>query len=559
MHALVLVGILSAGPAPGWNSHPNATIYAAFSMLDPAQTDSVNVVPGPVLKRGMVFPANNKDGHRPWEHDVNNGYSNVLYDAEDVFTPFRAYYSAGDPSFGGAIPGESSGSATLYATSRDGYHWEKPDLGRYNYHNSTHNNILFDGTTAVGIYDDKWHDRNASRRFKVWGNLPGDKWQGGSTNLADVLNGLPPAGKPSQLAGSAVSANGLNWTDYRRLQGTTTARDTLRFDAMANFFFDQNKQRYVGTDRAFRPCTICGACPIWWQPHGGCEGHISKTCTPQQCNATVRAIGGTITNSDDFQTTTWGPNTEIQANHTFPLQQLYSQVTWPFYNIYLGVVMVFDAVDTPNQFGQGKVHCELAWTADPFAREFVRFWPGHDYIPLGHLPADLAPGPTNSFDSHICFAAAHPVKLPNETRMYYMGGDGPHYSPPKGPLHRNSSFGLATIRSDGFVAVSPRSLSLEANKIHVPATARTRTLPLTVNGSKVILTADSAPAGSVNVRVLHTNLPDGVSTCVAIAGRNVTNEILAGCDLTSIVGVPDAYIEFELIDAALYTFGFILL
>lgn len=48
----------------------------------------------------------------------------------------------------------------------------------------------------------------------------------------------------------------------------------------------------------------------------------------------------------------WGRNVEILApvpglsgcQHTTacetPVQQYYSQVTWPFYNIYLGIVMV---------------------------------------------------------------------------------------------------------------------------------------------------------------------------------------------------------------------------
>ena len=34
-------------------------------------------------------------------------------------------------------------------------------------------------------------------------------------------------------------------------------------------------------------------------------------------------------------------------------------MTWPFYNVYLGIVMVYDAVDPPNTYGKGKVHCEL--------------------------------------------------------------------------------------------------------------------------------------------------------------------------------------------------------
>ena len=97
----------------------------------------------------------------------------------------RVYYSAGDKSFGGAIPGESSGCATLYATSDDGVVWGKPHLHRYKFGKDSANNILFDGTTALGFYDDSFHDQNTSARFKVWGNLPGDQWQGGAPKAAD--------------------------------------------------------------------------------------------------------------------------------------------------------------------------------------------------------------------------------------------------------------------------------------------------------------------------------------------------------------------------------------
>lgn len=37
--------------------------------------------------------------------------------------------------------------------------------------NSSHTNIVFEDTTAVAIFDDGAHEKNASRRFKVWGNL----------------------------------------------------------------------------------------------------------------------------------------------------------------------------------------------------------------------------------------------------------------------------------------------------------------------------------------------------------------------------------------------------
>ena len=243
-----------------------------------------------------------------------------------------------------------------------------------------------------------------SARFKVWGNLPGDEWQGGAPKATAVdpdPSGLQLAhgggleivdprvgtGFSAQLGGSAVSANGLNWTDYRRFQETSDSakvKQTLRFDAAASLYYDRRTEKYVGTMRAFRPCPTCGGCPIWWQPHGGCQGDVAKhkdDCSAAQCNRTVRAIGVSFSSGDDFQTTKWGPNDEVQADHEDPTRQFYSQVcfitvsprfhhvsrmfcsrsmaqvSWPFYNIYLGIVMVFSAVDPPEREHKQSSRC----------------------------------------------------------------------------------------------------------------------------------------------------------------------------------------------------------
>ena len=47
--------------------------------------------------------------------------------------------------------------------------------------------------------------------------------------------------------------------------------------------------------------------------------------------------------------------------------------------------------------------------------------------PKGHMPGRefIPAGPAWSFDSHICFAAHMPLKMPDgSSRIYYMGGNG---------------------------------------------------------------------------------------------------------------------------------------
>ena len=167
----------------------------------------------------------------------------------------------------------------------------------------------------------------------------------------------------------------------------------LRFDAAASLFYDPTQQRYVGTMRAFRPCDQCGLCPIWWQPQGGCQNHLSSQCTMAECNQTVRAIAISSSNSSEFQTTAWSPNLQVNYDRVNgPSSQMYSQATFPFYSIYLGIVMVFDAVDPPDVYGKGKVHCELSYSHD--TQTWYRIEPGQDFNPLGSIE-------NKDFDSHI--------------------------------------------------------------------------------------------------------------------------------------------------------------
>ena len=76
------------------------------------------------------------------------------------------------------------------------------------------------------------------------------------------------------------------------------------------------------------------------------------------------------------------------------------------------------------------------------------------------------------------------------------------------------------------------------------------TIPLLVTGPKIFITADTAPGGSVTVSVV------GLGECTAVAGRNVTGEFLAGCDLTAHVGKSVTLLLGITPGAALYTLGF---
>ena len=150
-------------------------------------------------------------------------------------------------------------------------------------------------------------------------------------------------------------------------------------------------------------------------------------------------------------------------------------------------------------------------------------------------------------------------------RSDYFGGDGPHYSPPyPNPLHRNSSLGVASLRPDGFVGLAPKSdrpLYQSSNgtksdrPLYQSSNGTATTLPLLVSGRKLLITADTAPSGDVTVVANGAGLPGGAVTCGTVSGRNVTDEVMAACDLGPVVG-QRVTLDLSVRDAVVYMVGF---
>lgn len=125
----------------------------------------------------------------PWEATGDSNrvyiYGTVLYDKGENL--FRMWYM-GRMNFahGHKIPGlykpfkkgeidalgrrfvaDDVGDLMLYATSKDGIHWEKPDLGLFEFDGSSDNNIVWDFHGASVLLDEAEED--PGKRFKMVG------------------------------------------------------------------------------------------------------------------------------------------------------------------------------------------------------------------------------------------------------------------------------------------------------------------------------------------------------------------------------------------------------
>ena len=105
---------------------------------------------------------------KPWEPRYDNMYPNVIFDAEEQlykcwYCPFivderttmtpPAKRNPNSTHYMSAKPNKRD-EAILYATSKDGIHWEKPELGLVEFGGNKRNNIVVRGPSGAGVYKD---------------------------------------------------------------------------------------------------------------------------------------------------------------------------------------------------------------------------------------------------------------------------------------------------------------------------------------------------------------------------------------------------------------------
>ena len=117
---------------------------------------------------------------KPWEPRFDNPYCSVIYDEEEGI--FKCWYSIFIKSGGyDGFPGEGLPSdqrawvewrkgerdfGVCYATSKDGIHWEKPELGLIEFEGSKENNIVIEWNHGVTVMKDL-HETDPQKCYKA--------------------------------------------------------------------------------------------------------------------------------------------------------------------------------------------------------------------------------------------------------------------------------------------------------------------------------------------------------------------------------------------------------
>jgi hypothetical protein len=369
------------------------------------------VHPGQVRDQPVLEP------DQPWEGSRINIYGTVLRDPESG--TFRMWYQCGPESSPKTIDGQEGegllhvvrpgqGDRVMHATSVDGIHWEKPDLGLYRYNGSTANNIIYNIHTPSVIVDARESD--SAKRYKMAG-----------------YQGVDPTGYRA-----AYSADGLRWYPYEKeviLPGGDTL--TLTQHPETGEYLAYHKQH---TEiRGFRRRLI----------------YLSRSSDFQ--NWTKPELVLAPDEIDDLWTVEPDQRTEFYIMSVFP---------WG--GIFLGLVAVLQVTqvnpDPRRDLQQSPVDGPCA-TELVYSNDGVRWHRLEERMPV------IPTGGPGRFDEGMILAVANaPVVVGDEMWVYYAAFNTGHGAtmPPK-----RATIGLATWRMDGFVSLDGHNAGGEVETVEL--------------------------------------------------------------------------------------------
>ena len=348
--------------------HP--LLFADDSAIAASEGIARTVHPGKTSAEPVLCP------DRPWEEIRVYACGAAYYDAPDHL--FRLWYAAN--------------GGLLYATSKDGLHWNKPALGIYPYEGAKTNNITFKGFACPSVLLDR-RETDPAKRYKMVGSR--------------VTNGYF----------SACSADGLHWTEIKKPifmyhDTITLAQDPRTGDYLA---YHKRHWNHRGFNRRL----------VW------------------------------LSRSRDFQTWSepklvFTPDAEDDAWANGPQQrtEVYNMTVLPHAAGFLGFPTMFRVTSImkekdvkPEQSPtDGHIDVQLVTSAD--GENWQRTAPRTVVIPNG---------PEGSFDAGcILNVSSTAATTDKETWLYYTGVNTTHGGtmPPK-----RMSLGRAVWRRHGFVSL----------------------------------------------------------------------------------------------------------
>ena len=422
---------------------------------------------------------------KPWEVRFDNLYPNVMWDEQEAI--YQCWYSP-------FCVDNPSGGMPLEARQRTLYH-SPPDREMAICYATSHDGIAWQKPDLGLVEYQGSTANNVVLRGPHGAGVLKDPREPDTARRYKMFTSLGE----KELA-VAFSADGIHWGRFLPCPTVNPYQvDGTHYNAL----WVEERGEYVAFTRLRDPRTH----------RAGKIGNVRGAWPPRQVGRTA---------STDFLH--WKPATAVLEGIDENLQ-IYSMPVFRHANLYLGLPAIHDQ-------HTDQVWTELAWSPDTVG--WHRVSPGSPVIANAGL--------VGSYDWGCAYAAAHPVILSDEIRIYYGASNFQHTS------WRDGYLCLATLRPDGFACY-------EQVSGHHPATVLTQ--PVQCSGAALRLCAEVASIGTVGVRLL-----DSAATHIlakgALAQHTTTDGLVSwqeGFSLNALAG-HEVRLDFTLNGARLYSFSF---
>lgn len=327
---------------------------------------------------------------KPWESDRGT-WGSVLYDEQEKI--FKAWYGGKSGRQKEYRPGSLSECNVLcYATSRDGVHWDRPDLGLHEVMGTRQNNVVVgdDHHNGLGHWESTLKDpleTDPRRRYKALGWSSYD-WDG-------PLSGIY----------SMTSPDGLRWIHTPEpvfhFHPRKGSHDLGPVGDAQSLMIDTLRRRYVACLRS----------------------------SPNRSQSV----------SQDFVTWT-PPRVHLQARPGEIANTVYNHMGFVYGDRYLGLLTYF-----VRDLKDPLLTVRLLTSRD--GETWQRPDTGKPLIDVGAI------GEWDRFV--LMLTGAPPARVGDKLYIYYRGMASRHkpYEGKDEPFHQGGGLGLATLRLDGFASL----------------------------------------------------------------------------------------------------------
>ena len=444
---------------------------------------------------------------KPWEGWRLEIYGNVIYDEEEKI--FKMWYIGEAPNYFSPSPdGPSSDNATLYATSQDGAHWEKPLVGTAQALNGSKHNAVVNAAHLASVIKDN-RERDPVKRYKM----------------------LCYVDQPKALRGyqTMISPDGLNWKAH------STKVICPGADVITGYY-DEGRRLYVALAKINTPF----------------RGHNRRVFY--------------LTTSRDFENWTepelvWTPDLEDDAGSLRRIEEVRSMLDVPdnpalmrteFYGFgfyvaescTLGFPWMF-TINNNARYGnhEGPGELQMGVTRD------LIHWERPFRTPI------VPRGKPGEWDSGFFVTQSRALRVKDEVWLYYGSSNYTHGTP---CLYRAQGTGRGT-KYTGAIGLAKWKLDRFVSADGPVQGGSLTTIPVLFVGDHLEINALTRTGGSIAVEVLDASgRPlDGFGPSDAFSGDDLRKPLTwkGNPSVQRLAGKPIS-LKFNLKNAELYSFAF---